>query len=54
MTSTMPVEPIEQVDDFDEDDFDDEFDDDFEEEFDDDEPRCDAEETGRGRRRFEE
>ena len=31
-----PVEPIEQVDDFDEDDFDDDFDDDFEEEFDDD------------------
>ena len=31
------VEPIEQVDDFNDDDFDDEFDDDFEEEFEDDE-----------------
>jgi hypothetical protein len=39
---SIPVEPIEQVDDFDEDDFDDEFDDDFEEEFDDDENAADV------------
>lgn len=31
-----PVPPVEQVDDFEEDDFDDDFDDDFEEDFDDD------------------
>jgi hypothetical protein len=37
-----PVGPLEQVDDFDEDDFDDDFDDDFEEEFDDEELTSDS------------
>jgi hypothetical protein len=43
-----PAEPIKQIDDFDEDDFDDDFDDDFEEELDDDEEFGSFSDEGQG------